>query len=397
MLGTPSASEREECGGVRGRGRSAAALSLAALMLAAAGCGTGSDDAADESRESSATPSSEATPSGETAGGEVATPSGTPETSAPPDPRPVTIAFAGDLHFEGSLEARLADPGSAVGPLGNRLERADLAIVNLEAAVTDRGSPEPKQYTFQDPPEVFDALKASGVDVVTMANNHGLDYGPPSIPDALRAARAAGMPVIGIGRDAARAYRPWIVTVKGQRIAFFGATAVVDSILVDSWSAGANQAGLATALDGNNAALVDAIRAVRPRVDTVVVDMHYGADLTPCPTEIQREVARDAVRAGADIVVGQHAHILLGGGYLGSAYVHYGLGNFQFYSASGATAETGVLKLTASGRDITEPRWFPGVISSGVPLPLKGAAAAEAVDRWEQLRACTGLTASPTR
>jgi poly-gamma-glutamate synthesis protein (capsule biosynthesis protein) len=87
----------------------------------------------------------------------------------------------------------------------------------------------------------------------------------------------------------------------------------------------------------------------------------------------------------------------LGGGYLGSAYVHYGLGNFQFYSASGATAETGVLKLTASGREITEPRWFPGVISSGVPLPLKGAAAAEAVDRWEQLRACTGLTASPTR
>ena len=375
------------------RARSVAALSLA-VALVAAGCSVASDDDVDESRPNSTAPRSTATPSGVDPSEDVTGPTKPPQPAAPR--RPVTIAFAGDLHFEGALESRLADPRSAVGPLGRRLERADLAIVNLESAVTDRGTPEPKQYTFQDPPGVFDALQASGVDVVTMANNHGLDYGPPSVPDALRAARAAGMPVVGIGRDADRAYRPWIATVKGQRIAFFGATAVVDSILVDTWSAGNDQAGLATALDGNNAALVDAIKAVRPRVDTVVVDMHYGADLTPCPTDIQREVAQDAVRAGADIVVGQHAHIVLGGGYLGSAYVHYGLGNFQFYSASGATAETGVLRLTVSGREVTRPRWFPGVISGGVPMPLQGPAAAGAVQRWEQRRGCTGLTATPS-
>jgi poly-gamma-glutamate synthesis protein (capsule biosynthesis protein) len=378
------------------RSRYLAALSLAAVLMAAAGCSADQDADADSARRSSATPT-EATPTEATPSAQATTPSETRETPAPSPPEPVTIAFAGDLHFEGSLASRLSGDQPAIGPLGKRLARADLAIVNLESAVTNRGTPEPKEYTFQDPPEVFAALKAAGVDVVTMANNHGLDYGPTSVPDALRAARKARMPVIGLGRDAERAYRPWIVTVKGQRIAFFGATAVVDSVLVDSWSAGENQPGLATALDGNNGALVKAIRTVRPRVDTVVVDMHYGADLTPCPTEIQREVARDAVRAGADIVVGQHAHILLGGGYLGSAYVHYGMGNFQFYSASGATAETGVLRLTVLGREITEPRWFPGVISGGVPVPLQGAAAAEAVDRWERLRTCTGLTTSAPR
>jgi poly-gamma-glutamate capsule biosynthesis protein CapA/YwtB (metallophosphatase superfamily) len=240
-------------------------------------------------------------------------------------------------------------------------------------------------------------LKAAGVDVVTMANNHGLDYGPASVPDALRAARKADMPVIGLGKDAEQAYRPWVATVNGQRIAFLAATAVVDSILVDSWSAGENQAGVATALDGDNAALVDAIKAVRSHVDTVVVDMHYGSDLMPCPTEIQREVVRDVVRAGADVVVGQHAHVLLGGGYLGSAYVHYGMGNFQFYAAGGATAETGVLTVTALGREVTQPRWYQGVIVNGLPTPLTGGAAKTATDRWVQLRSCTGLTEDARR
>ncbi len=217
---------------------------------------------------------------------------------------------------------------------------------------------------------MFTALKQAGVDVVTMANNHGLDYGPVSVPDALSAAKAAAMPVIGIGRNATEAYQPRIVTVHGQRIAFLAATAVVDSHLVASWSATANQAGVATALDGHNAALVAAVKAVRPHVDTVVVDMHYGSDLMECPTDIQREVADDLVKAGADVVVGQHAHTLLGGGYLGSAYVDFGMGNFQFYVATGQTATTGVLVLTVDGRKVTNPTWIPGQIVNGLPVRL---------------------------
>ncbi len=318
-----------------------------------------------------------------------------PSRTARPDPRPVTIAFAGDVHFEGALASRLDGGVPVLGGLGRRLVRADLAIVNLETAVTTRGTPEPKEYVFRAAPRVFSALKRYGVDVVTMANNHGLDYGPPSVPDALAAAREAELPVIGLGQNADRAYRPWIVEVKGQRIAFLAATAVVDASLVESWSARSDQAGVATALNGDNAALVDAVEAVRPKVDTVVVDMHYGSDLRRCPTEIQKGVVRDVVRAGADIVVGQHAHVLLGGGYRGSAYVHYGLGNFQFYSYGGPTAETGVLRLRVLGREVLGSQWFPGVLSGGLPTALTGAAADEATARWERLRSCAGLTGAP--
>src|SRR4029079_18471080 len=116
---------------------------------------------------------------------------------------------------------------------------------------------------------------------------------------------------------------------------------------------GPGQPGVATALDGQNQRLVEAVRAVRPSADTVVVELHYGKDLTTCPTTVQRKLADDLVAAGADIVVGQHAHVLLGGGYLGAAYVHYGMGNFQFYASNGGTkTETGVLVLTAAGRTV---------------------------------------------
>jgi poly-gamma-glutamate synthesis protein (capsule biosynthesis protein) len=309
----------------------------------------------------------------------------------------VTIAFAGDVHFADYLAARLDHPATAFGPMARSLAAADLSIVNLETAVTTRGTPQDKEYTFRAPPAAFTAVRDAGIDLVTMANNHALDYGPVSIPDALAAAHDRRVPVIGIGRNAARAYAPWIATVNGQRIAFLAATAVLDDPLVSSWSAGPHHAGVATALDGDNAALVAAVRAVRPDVDTVVVDLHYGSDLMTCPTSIQRTLARDLVTAGADVVVGQHAHVPLGGGYLGSSYVEYGMGNFEFYAPNGAeTAQTGVLLLTVDGRRVTRPRWLPGMIEDGLPTPLRGAAAAAARAHWASLRDCAGLAVRPS-
>ncbi len=316
--------------------------------------------------------------------------------AAPRTHNPVTIAFAGDVHFAGVLAGRLANPATAMGPLTEVLAGADLGILNLETAVTTRGTAQPKQFTFRAPPVVFGALKQAGVDVVTMANNHALDYGPTSVPDALAAAQESGMPVVGLGADDQQAYAPWVTTVKGERIAVLGATAVVDDSLVKAWSAGPGQPGVATALDGQNQRLVDAVRAARATADTVVVELHYGKDLTTCPTPVQRTLVDDLVAAGADIIVGQHAHVLLGGGYHGAAYVHYGMGNFQFYASNGGTkSETGVLVLTAAGRSVSGATWHPGRIVDGLPTPLSGAAATTATARWEGLRGCTGLTAEP--
>lgn len=98
------------------------------------------------------------------------------------------------------------------------------------------------------------------------------------------------------------------------------------------------------------------------------------------------------MNAGADVVVGSHAHVLLGGGRMGRALVHYGLGNFVFYANREATVQTGVLEVTVTGRRVDRYRWVPARISGGVPTALSGAARTEAVRRWNALRPCTGLT-----
>jgi hypothetical protein len=362
-------------------------LTLAALVLGA--CQGGGDDAGQ------ATPTTRAATSTATTADGTAT-STTRRTGATREPtgEPVTVAFGGDVHFEGAIGSRLAaNPATALGPIAGVLRRADLAVVNLETAITERGTAAGKDFTFRAPPSALTALKEAGVDVATMANNHGLDFGPVGLRDSLAAAKAARFPVVGVGRDADQAYRAYQTTVDGQRIAVIGATQVLDSSLAAAWTAGDGKPGMASAYE--EARLLAAVKAARASADTVVVDLHWGRELVNCPIDRQRALAPKLVAAGADVVVGSHAHVLLGGGYLRGAYVHYGLGNFVFYARGGVTAQSGVLLLTLRGRAVTASRWVPAVISNGIPIPLNGPPATSAVASWQSLRRCTGLSAKP--
>ncbi|HEV8651106.1 MAG TPA: CapA family protein [Actinomycetes bacterium] len=311
-----------------------------------------------------------------------------------PTGAPVTLAFGGDVHFEGVIATRLArNPATAMGPVAAVLRQADLAMVNLETAVTTRGTPAAKEFNFRAPPSAFTALRAAGVDLATMANNHGEDFGPVGLQDSLAAAAAARFPVVGIGRDAAQAFRALVLTARGQRIAVVGATQVLDSNLAAAWSAGDGKPGLASAYQVDR--LLAAIRAARQAADTVVVFLHWGRELSSCPMSRQRALAPRLVAAGADVVVGSHAHVLAGAGFLDGAYVSYGLGNFVFHSRGGVTARSGVLTLTVRGRAVTGVRWTPALLSGGVPIPMTGAAARQALASWQALRGCTGLSTRP--
>lgn len=323
----------------------------------------------------------------------------TTATTAPPrDPvrgngQPVTLAFAGDTHFEGALRSKLlADPATVLAPVAPVLSSADVAVVNLETAVTERGVKQPKAFNFRAPASALDALRAAGIDAASVANNHGIDYGPDGLADTLAARRAKSFPLIGVGADAGEAYAPWTTEVRGQRIAVFAASDVIDAAFLGTWPATDTRPGLATATDLDR--LTGAVRAWRAKADTVVVFLHWGSERVGCPTGRQQEVARALTEAGADIVVGAHAHVLEGAGRMGGAFVAYGLGNFVFYNEKGENGRSGVLVVTATGRTVDSYRWVPARIRGGVATPLPPGPGADAeVAHWHDLRACTGLTA----
>ncbi|HEU5300685.1 MAG TPA: CapA family protein [Acidimicrobiia bacterium] len=314
------------------------------------------------------------------------------------DPRrgngqPVSFAFGGDVHFEGALRSKLlGDPAGVLAPIAPVLSLADLAMVNLETAITERGTPYVKKYNFRAPAVALDALRAAGVDVTTVANNHGLDFGDEGMADTIAAAAEKQFPVLGIGNNLLEAYAPYRAEIKGQRIAVFGATDVLDGEYVTAWAATDTQGGLASAKEGNLGLLVGAIQNARVYSDTVVVFLHWGVERQGCPSPRQQEVAQVLTDAGADIVVGSHAHQLQGGGRFNTSFVDYGLGNFVFYNETGEYGRSGVLVVTATGRDIDSYQWVPARIRGGVATPLPAGAEADVeIAHWNELRACTGL------
>ena len=323
---------------------------------------------------------------------------GAGSTSAPSSPSPtgpaeITLAFGGDVHFTERTLKLLRNPATAFGPVAEIFSAADLAMVNLESAVTTRGTPEPKTFLFRTPDTAYAAIAAAGIDVVSLANNHALDYGRVGLADALDSAEAVGMPVVGAGRNVSEAYQAWITTVKGVRIAFLGMSQVGE--LSSSWAAKSNRSGLAYAFDSARATA--AVKAAKAKADVVVVYMHWGQEYNECPTGQMKTFAKKLADAGAAIVVGTHAHLLLGDGWLGNTFVAYGLSNFLWWYNDAATNDTGVLQITLSDTKIVKTEFLPAYINrtTGQPEPVSGAEATRIGREYAALRKCTGLSSSP--
>ncbi|MGH3681003.1 MAG: CapA family protein [Natronosporangium sp.] len=356
----------------------AAVLLLAPVVLA--GCGDGPERGRWRSGPGSAGPAS-----------------GSPSPTGPPE---ITLAFAGDVHFpatDGGVPNRtgalLADPATAFGPVAEVLAAADLAMVNLETAVTTGGTPEPKAFHFRAPPAAYQAVRAAGVDVVSLANNHALDYGRDGLADTLAHARDADVPVVGAGVDAAAAYAPWVADVSGVRIAYLALSQVAE--LWESWRAGDERSGIAYAMDAERA--VAAVEAARAAADLVVVFMHWGVEGSDCPDGRMTGFAAELSAAGADLVVGSHAHLMLGDGWLGRTFVQYGLGNFLWWRDDRFSNDTGVLWVTLRGSEIDTVELRPAGISreTGQPIPASGDERDRIADAYRALRGCTGLADLP--
>jgi len=320
-----------------------------------------------------------------------ATPAATPRATGRPAGN-VTLAFAGDVNFARRTAPLLRDPATAFGPISSVLKSADFTALNLETAVTSQGTPQPKTYHFRTRPAAFTALRDGGVDLVTMANNHVLDYGQTGLANTLAAAQAAHFPYVGIGRNATAAWAPYLSTINGVRIAIIGVSQVAE--LASSWVATGHRPGEANAI--NQRRTLAAVRAAKRLAPVVIVFMHWGTEGQACPDPNQLALAPKLAAAGASIIVGAHAHMLQGSGWLGHTFVAYGMGNFLWWERSYSTA-TGVLELTLHPHHPLTARFIPATVShTGQPIVDRGAQARRAAAYYASLRGCAQLAAHPS-
>ncbi|MDT4994126.1 MAG: hypothetical protein QOH97_4018 [Actinoplanes sp.] len=307
----------------------------------------------------------------------------------------IVLTFAGDVHFEKRVAELLKAPATTFGPAAKQLAQGDLTLVNLETPITTRGKAEVKTYLFRAPDASVAAMKAAGIDAVTLANNHSMDYGRQGLTDTLDKAKKGGLGTIGAGRTIGEAFTPLRRTVKGVKIAVFGFSQIDE--LATEWAATPDTPGLAMAFDTQRA--YAAVRAARADSDLVVVLPHWGIEGDRCPTSRQRDFAAGLIDAGADIIVGAHTHVLQGAGRSGAAYVAYGLGNFLWYSSGlyqPFSARAGILQLTVSKREVIKSSFTPTVMTdTGQSRVLTGWQANLARRNLNQLQGCAHLDPVP--
>jgi poly-gamma-glutamate capsule biosynthesis protein CapA/YwtB (metallophosphatase superfamily) len=223
----------------------------------------------------------------------------------------IRLALAGDTMLGRGVAERLSDNPRAplVAPeVAEAAAGADRFVLNLECCISERGErfADPrKPFFFRAPPVAAERLAELGVDAVTLANNHALDYGPVALLDTLEHLDAAGIAHVGAGANIAAARAPLVLG--GLRI-------VAASDHPAAFAATADQPGVAYAAlrdEGVPAWLLDAARP-GPDARTVLVTPHWGPNMQPEPLPAVRKAAADLVAAGATLIAGHSAHVFQG-------------------------------------------------------------------------------------
>jgi len=283
----------------------------------------------------------------------------------------VHLAAVGDIMLGRSIGERILSQGAEVPFAGvaDVLRAADLAVGNLECAMGSGGTAVQKYYTFLAPPEGARALRAGGLDIINLANNHSLDYGPQTLAETLGLIKGNGMYPVGAGMSETHAYGPLIVDVNGLRIAFLGRVNIpVELTTFDtrSWAAVGDHAGIAW---GEAAEMKVAVRAAKAQADVVVVLLHAGWEMYYAPPSEERVLAQAAIDSGASLVLGTHSHLIQATDTTkAGTLIAYGLGNFVFDEFDGGATDSAILHVDLTRAGVESFSWQPVEIQSGLPV-----------------------------
>jgi poly-gamma-glutamate capsule biosynthesis protein CapA/YwtB (metallophosphatase superfamily) len=329
----------------------------------------------------------------------------------------------------------LDDASSRSGEVWNYLRSADLVTANLELPLTAGGSRADKAITLRAEPEVASSLHDVGIGLVTVANNHALDYGAEGLHDTLSALRDASVVAVGGGRNLEEATQPALVSVGEASVAVFG----LASTLPPGFAAGPGRPGIAP-VRARSSFYVDAVTldeqpgmspwvetevvqedlrracervgSTRGEADLVVIHVHWGIPNGWCAAfqgplaDYQRPLGRALIDAGADLVVGHHPHVVHGVERYKDGLIAYSLGHFLFHSMSedreteltksyppydvsslqtGEARQSVILELEVAGNRMASVRFKPVRMNArGEPEFAKGSEAVAALGRMTE-------------
>lgn len=294
----------------------------------------------------------------------------------------IKLTFVGDIINAGKVAAVVEQHGYGYPYtyVEELFREDDITIANLETPITSRGVPvTDKEFVYKSSPKMAPAMKAAGIDIVNLANNHILDQGEQGLLDTFSVLEKSEIDYVGAGKDIEEAYSPVIVQKKGISVAVFGFSRVIPEV---SWYAGKDKPGVAATYDPVRA--VEAIKKVRDQVDLIVVIPHWGKEKVDEPVDYQRSLAKAYIDAGADLIVGGHPHVLQGFENYNGKWIVYSMGNFIFTRAEQPkTWETMVLEATYSKDGQLSLQMTPYYTELGRAVPMGTDAAQTLIKRIE--------------
>jgi len=304
-------------------------------------------------------------------------------SSSPLSSEETTILCAGDVLLAGGVLAVMREKGAQSPWEGTAefLSSADIALCNLEAPFGRDGEPWAKKFTFITPPHCISGLSEAGFDLVSLANNHIMDYGAGALKTTLSLLKEEGIGFSGAGLDIEEARRLAIVERRGLKVGLLSYSKTFPT----GFYAGRRRPGTAPGYEGH---LKQDIPKSKEDVDFLIVAFHWGGEWSSEPRPYQTYLGRMAVDLGADLVVGHHPHVFQGIEVYKSAIIAYSLGNFVFGSLS-KKARGILLRVKVREGRIVEGEVLPLRVRNDVvsyqPAILKGREAEVEIDEIKEL------------
>lgn len=290
------------------------------------------------------------------------------QVQEPETQQDVTVVFSGDILLSSYVlnnYEKSGINGILSEELQSEMQNADITMVNEEFPFSNRGTQaQDKQFTFRVDPGYVKILQEMGIDVVTVANNHALDYGTDALSDTFQTLDNAGIAYVGAGDNLERASQPYVIKAGGKTFGFLAASRVIPEV---SWNIDNRQPGMLCTYD--SAELCNAIQKAKETCDYVVVYVHWGIERENTPQDYQRQLGKAYIDAGADMVIGAHPHVLQGIEYYNGKPIVYSLGNYIFNQEINSTV---LLKTTITPENETTLQLIPAYASGAKTQKMQG-------------------------